>query len=240
MSLSSAKIAAFQSAAQAKTADDERSKLMKGGVGEAAKAFEAMFIKMLLDAMPEPEDDAVSGGFGGGVWRDMLHQKYAEEAAKQQGFGIAEAITRQMGNRGKTLVQPLSPLVGEAKQSSGFGLRMHPITGKHQHHAGVDFAAAVGTPVRSVLDAEVLYAAPKGSYGNLVELRHLDGSITRYAHLDSIDVEVGQKLKRGDLLGSVGSTGQSTGPHLHFELRRGGKAVDPESLLHGHEPHAAH
>jgi murein DD-endopeptidase MepM/ murein hydrolase activator NlpD len=190
-----------------------------------------MFIKMLFDAMPESEESAISGGFGGGVWRSMLHQEYAERVAVQQGFGIAEAIIRQFGDRGAALEPPLSPLVGAAARSSGFGARAHPISGQQHFHNGVDYAAPSGTPVRAILDAEVVFAGPKGGYGNLVELRHAGGTTTLYAHLDSIDVQVGDRIARGSLLGSVGSTGQSTGPHLHFEVRQGDKPIDPEAFL---------
>ncbi len=233
-------LVAYQQAAKSRGAHSDPERLKAGGVEAAAKAFEAMFIKMLLDAMPEPEDSAVSGGFGGGVWRDMLHQEYADQAAKQQGFGIAEAIVRQLGDRGHAAPQPMSPLLGPAVRSSAFGERIHPITGKHHHHSGVDYAAPTGTPVRSVLAGDIVFAGPKGGYGNLVEVRHGDGRRTRYAHLDRIDVKVGQRLGRGDLLGTVGSTGQSTGPHLHFEVRHQGHAVDPEAFLAGHAHIATH
>lgn len=230
MKTSMAQLAAYQQAARSKS--DPASELKAGGVEAAAKAFEAMFIKMLLDSMPEADDSAVSGGFGGGVWRDMLHQEYADQASKQQGFGIAEAIVRQMGDRVPTADRgPLNPLSGDLVRTSAFGPRVHPITGLHHHHTGVDYAAPTGTPVRSILNAEVVFAGPKGGYGNLVELRHADGTHTRYAHLDRIDVSLGQRLSRGDLVGTVGSTGQSTGPHLHFEVRQGGKPINPEPFL---------
>jgi len=237
---SAAQLAAYQRAASRGQTQGESDRLKAGGVEAAAKAFEAMFIKMLLDAMPEPEDSAISGGFGGGVWRDMLHQEYADQASKQQGFGIADAIVRQLGNQTAAPSQPLNPLVGAAQRSSGFGSRVHPLTGQHHHHNGVDYAAATGTPVRSVLGGEVVFAAPKGGYGNFVELRHSDGKLTRYAHLDRIDVQVGQRLRRGDLLGTVGSTGQSTGPHLHFEVYEKGRAIDPEAFLGTQKAHFAH
>ena len=230
MKTSMADLAAYQRSAR--TQKQAGSQLKAGGVEAAAKAFEAMFIKMLLDAMPEPEDSSISGGFGGGVWRDMLHQEYADQAAKQQGFGIADAIVRQMGSQQSMApAEPLTPIVGDLRRTSAFGPRIHPITGVHHHHTGVDYAAPTGTPVRSVLDAEVVFAGPKGGYGQLVELRHSDGTTTRYAHLDRIDVSPGQRLERGELLGTVGSTGQSTGPHLHFEVRQGGQPVDPEPFL---------
>jgi murein DD-endopeptidase MepM/ murein hydrolase activator NlpD len=188
-----------------------------------------MFVKMLLDQMPEESEGAVSGGFGGGVWRDMLHQEYATSAAKTTGFGIADSIMRQfkvqMGGE-----QPVLPVNG-ARVSSRFGMRDDPLQGDHRHHGGVDFAAPLGTPVHAVLGATVLRAGPAGGYGNMVELRHRDGTITRYAHLDTLAVSAGQLLRRGDTVGTVGSTGRSTGAHLHFEVLRDGHAHNPNELL---------
>lgn len=234
-SLDSLQLQAQWKQKNAASAEQQREDFERAGIQEAAKAFESMFIKMLLDTAPEAEDNALSGGFGGGVWRDMLHQEYADQAAKQQGFGIAEAIMRQLGPHSSQGVsqasKPGTPLAGTPRLTSDFGPRIHPITGRHHHHTGVDYAAPVGAPVRAVLNAEVIFAGPRGGYGNMVELRHADGMTTRYAHLDRIDVQLGQKLDRGVQLGTVGSTGQSTGPHLHFEVRRNGEAQDPLSFL---------
>ena len=115
----------------------------------------------------------------------------------------------------------------EGRISSEFGSRVHPITGAHSSHHGLDIAAPTGTPVRAITDGTVLRAGDAGGYGLRVEVDHGDGVITRYAHLSKINVEVGQRLGVGTELGAVGSTGNSTGPHLHVEVRVDGEPVDP-------------
>lgn len=119
----------------------------------------------------------------------------------------------------------------DARVSSAFGTRTHPISGERHHHAGVDFAAPAGTPVLAAADGVVEFAGQRGGYGNLVVLRHPDGTETRYAHQRDLAVRAGDRVEAGAPLGTVGSTGRSTGPHLHFELRRDGVPVDPLPLL---------
>ncbi len=116
--------------------------------------------------------------------------------------------------------------------SSRFGWRTLSVNGNH-FHAGVDLAAPMGTPVHAARDGTVVKAGWGGSYGNVVFLDHGDGTQTRYAHLSRIDVRVGETVRQGDVLGLVGSTGASTGPHVHFELRFDGRAVDPLAYLEG-------
>ncbi len=111
--------------------------------------------------------------------------------------------------------------------SSGFGYRHHPVHGGKHFHGGVDYAAPTGTPVHAVADGTVVFAAYKGANGNLVRLRHSGGLESYYLHLSKIDVRPGQKLRQGAQLGRVGSTGRSTGPHLDFRLKQGGKLLDP-------------
>ncbi len=125
------------------------------------------------------------------------------------------------------------PLHGRV--SSAFGWRTLSVNGNH-FHAGVDLAAPFGTAVHAARDGTVAKAGWGGSYGYVVYLDHGDGTQTRYAHLSRIDVRVGQALRQGDVLGRVGSTGASTGPHLHFELRFDGRAVDPLAYLRGSSP----
>lgn len=111
--------------------------------------------------------------------------------------------------------------------SSRYGTRFHPISGKQQPHLGVDFSAPIGTPVRSVADGSVTYAGWKSGYGQIVTIRHNDQKSTAYAHLSRINVRNGQSISQGDLIGAVGNTGASTGPHLHFEYLVKGQHQDP-------------
>jgi murein DD-endopeptidase MepM/ murein hydrolase activator NlpD len=110
--------------------------------------------------------------------------------------------------------------------SSGFGWRNISVAG-NRFHGGIDLAAPSGTPIAAARDGVVSKAGWVGAYGYVVYLDHGDGSQTRYAHMMRIDVEAGADVRQGDRLGLVGSTGASTGPHLHFELRFAGRAVDP-------------
>ena len=123
----------------------------------------------------------------------------------------------------------LRPVAGPL--TSGFGSRRHPITGETRLHAGLDIAAPAGTPVAAPAAGTVVTAGWAGGYGLLVAIDHGDGLQTRMAHLSRVDVAVGQRVAAGEQVGAVGSTGLSTGPHLHFEVRVGGVAQDPAPWL---------
>ena len=111
--------------------------------------------------------------------------------------------------------------------TSGFGPRIHPTLGYRRHHAGIDIAAPPGTPVSSADGGTVKFAGQMGGYGNTVIIDHGQGITTLYAHLAMINVQPGQQVERDTKIGTVGSTGVSTGPHLHFEVREKGNAVNP-------------
>jgi murein DD-endopeptidase MepM/ murein hydrolase activator NlpD len=134
-----------------------------------------------------------------------------------------EAIAREQAGRA------VWPTAGRV--SSGFGARPDPFTGERSFHSGLDVAAPTGTPVVAMWTGRVVRTGPRGGYGLTVELDHGEGITTRYAHLSRIDVAVGTVVRRGERLGAVGSTGRSTGPHLHLEVRVGGVARDPRPLL---------
>jgi len=118
-----------------------------------------------------------------------------------------------------------------SRQTSGFAMRLHPIFNTLQAHRGVDYAAPSGTPAMTVGDGVVVSAGFQGGYGNAVEVRHGNGHSTFYAHLSRIHVRNGQTVQKGQVVGAVGSTGWSTGPHLHFEFRVNGVHVDPQSVI---------
>lgn len=103
--------------------------------------------------------------------------------------------------------------------SSGYGIRRDPIYGSSKFHAGLDFAAKTGTPVFATADGRVTEAGRQSGYGNCVDISHGYNYLTRYAHLSEVLVKPGQEVKRGEMIGKVGSTGKSTGPHLHYEVR---------------------
>jgi murein DD-endopeptidase MepM/ murein hydrolase activator NlpD len=126
---------------------------------------------------------------------------------------------------------PLNPPMARRYVSSTYGVRPDPFLGRTALHAGVDYALPQGTPVTASAPGKVVRAGRAGGYGNMVEIDHGRGITTRYGHMARIDVRVGESVAKGAPIGAVGSTGRSTGPHLHYEIRRGGKAVDPERFF---------
>ncbi len=123
------------------------------------------------------------------------------------------------------------PVTGEIDMSSPFGVRMDPFLHRPAMHTGLDMRGDVGDPVRATASGRVSIAGREGGYGNMVEIEHGHGLATRYGHLSEIDVHVGQKVRIGEVIGRVGSTGRSTGPHLHYETRVDGDPVDPQKFL---------
>ncbi len=123
------------------------------------------------------------------------------------------------------------PLAGRQDITSGYGVRMDPFLGRMALHAGLDLREETGAPVRATAGGKVVSAGWSGGYGNMVEIEHVNDLSTRYGHLSSISVSEGQSIAPGAILGRVGSTGRSTGPHLHYEVRIDGEAVDPARFL---------
>jgi len=164
------------------------------------------------------------------VWERALaelEQDSAEVGAMLQRLqrtsgGQARLTTPYQGK----LIRPL-----QGRISSGYGYRVHPIYRVRKMHTGVDFAAPTGTPIRAAADGTVVHAARWGGYGNCIILDHGGGLATLYGHCSRLAVKEGGTVTQGQVVGYVGSTGLSTGPHLHFEVRRDGQPVDPMPLL---------
>jgi murein DD-endopeptidase MepM/ murein hydrolase activator NlpD len=123
------------------------------------------------------------------------------------------------------------PVQANVRFTSGFGNRRDPKTGRTRMHNGVDFAGPRGTAIHATSEGEVIKAGWEGGYGNTVVIRHAFGIETLYAHLSSINVRVGQRVSRGDRIGGMGTTGRSTGVHLHYEVRLGGTPVNPMTYI---------
>jgi murein DD-endopeptidase MepM/ murein hydrolase activator NlpD len=140
-------------------------------------------------------------------------------------FEIQEAYGKL---RHEALQLPLyMPLSDVVRMTSGYGIRRDPFRHTIAMHAGVDFKSGINSPVYATADGKVNVAGWEGAYGRMVEIIHDNGVATRYAHLSAITVAVGDKVRRGDMVGKLGNTGRSTGPHLHYETRVKGRAVDP-------------
>ncbi|MEM7779599.1 MAG: M23 family metallopeptidase [Pseudomonadota bacterium] len=135
-------------------------------------------------------------------------------------------VTAPVLERSVVSIPSLMPVEG-ARLTSGFGMRIHPVRGGRRPHKGVDLAAPVGTPVYATADGIVSLARSGRGYGLYIKVDHGAELETRYAHLSRMTVTVGERVEKGDVIGYVGSTGWSTGPHLHYEVRVDGVAVDP-------------
>lgn len=164
--------------------------------------------------------------------RQRLEQELAEmEAESRRIEAMLAALQRSAGGRryaGTWSGSLLRPVPGPVV--SGFGMRFHPILHYYRMHNGVDLDASYGTPVRAADKGLVVFAGWRGGYGKCVIIDHGSGVATLYAHLSEISVGDGETVSRGQVIGAVGSTGLSTGPHLHFEVRRYGTPVDPLSF----------
>lgn len=155
---------------------------------------------------------------------DLLeHQVYSQSISFDQ---LREAAGEQKEKI--ACIPSVMPInISDYTMSSGYGYRRDPVYGTAKFHEGLDFAAATGTPVFATADAVVEVADRKDSYGNCIDLNHGYYYMTRYAHLSQILVKPGQKVKRGEMIGKVGSTGKSTGSHLHYEVRFKGEPQNP-------------
>jgi len=211
----------------------------------AAREMEAVMLRQMLRS---------SGVYGGGegpgasIREDMFVNALADAVVKAGGLGLADTLARAMGPaRAGAAPAPLpgagrapglpagasgpALLPTEGRVSSPFGLRTDPFTGAPREHRGVDVGAPEGSAIRASADGIVRAVGPRGGYGNAVEVDHGNGLTTLYAHASELLVAPGEIVRAGQEIARVGSTGRSTGPHLHFEVRVGGKAVDPARVL---------
>jgi murein DD-endopeptidase MepM/ murein hydrolase activator NlpD len=181
---------------------------------------------MYFDAYKNRKGDIVKTG-------DLLYTSFSPGDKKSEFwlFSNEKKTENFYDKNGKTAKRRLraTPING-ARISSGFGGRKHPILGYRKMHTGVDFAAPTGTPVLAAGSGTVEYAAWNGAAGKYIRIRHTDGYKTAYFHLSRINVSVGKYVKQDQIIGKVGSTGRSTGPHLHYEVILNGKKINPKRL----------
>ncbi|WP_137720199.1 M23 family metallopeptidase [Methylobacillus flagellatus] len=160
----------------------------------------------------------------------------AEQIAQRgDQLSLLEALLVQKNIKNNLL--PDSAPVFASYNSSSFGWRVDPFTGRNAFHEGLDFTADVGSPVFAAADGLVVAAEGRSDYGNIIIVDHGAGMETRYAHLSSFSAKVGDRVQKGQVIGKVGNTGRSTGPHLHFEVRLNGAPLDPRKYLQ-HDKHA--
>ena len=162
---------------------------------------------------------------------EQLHEQAQDFQALEQSLREIEQHWQHEQHRLQQLPVSL-PLLEPFGVTSGFGFRLDPFSRLPSMHQGLDFVAATGTPVRVTAPGVVSRSEYWGAYGQMVEVEHAEGFSTRYAHLLARRVEVGERLQRGDVVGTLGSTGRSTGPHLHYEILRHGRALNPARAFH--------
>lgn len=213
-------------------------------VAIAAREFEAMFLRQMLQQMRSSmlSEEVQEEGLGASTMTDTMDGQLARHLAGQSGGlydVLVQAFSKQLGGAavpsatltpsgGGLPAEPMSLLaLPEGRVSSQFGWRTDPLTGGNRFHKGVDFAAAYGTDVPSAGQGRVVFAGEQGGYGQTVVIQHAGGVQTRYAHLSHIGVTAGESVEAGAIVGRVGSSGRSTGAHLHFEVLEDGRPVDP-------------
>lgn len=220
---------------------------------KAAEEFESLFVAYLFKVMRETLEEASSeetAGFGKAIYTELFDQEISRSVAGRGALGIADMIMRGFREDGAASPDPEHPapegapshsdrpvdipgtmLPVRSPVSSDFGFRRDPFTREIRFHKGLDLAAPKGTAVQTVTEGEVGFAGYKPGYGNLVVVRHPGGLETRYAHLGTISVRTGDRLRAQQSVGEVGCSGRSTAPHLHFEVVRWGVNVDPRKAL---------
>ena len=177
----------------------------------------------LVAAKDRAATQAPGAGIGAGKGTDPQFQQLFARWDRGESRGLVQPIPQ--------VSVPSRMPVENARLSSGYGMRTHPVLGRRKGHKGVDLAAPTGTPVYATADGTISRANWFSSYGKFISIEHGADMQTRYAHLSQIVVNAGDTVKKGELIGYVGSTGRSTGPHLHYEVRIAGQDVDPAPYM---------
>lgn len=177
------------------------------------------------DALAREADSAQGGPFipfFGSAKQDVRDPRFTR---------LATSLDRMDAMERALAAIPTSMPAAVMLMSSGFGYRHDPFTGAGAMHSGLDFKGPAGTPILAAAEGKVTSAGVQSGYGNCIEITHANGLVTRYAHLSGFNVSLGQKVDRGIQIGRMGSTGRSTGSHLHFEVRLNGQAINPRKFL---------
>jgi len=219
---------------------------------ERVKQFDNKLREITM--VSDPERHLAMGPVGGGegdhptigdnpqLRADLLGPATRSVSLAEQRASAAQDFSREVENGVSSLAMYLqnqqsllasvpSRAPARGYVSSIFGMRIDPFTGLPVLHAGLDYSANIGSRVSSTADGVVIFAGIDGSYGKCVKIDHGNGIVTLFGHMSKFDLKVGDKVKRGQLVGAVGNTGRSTGPHLHYEVRVNGVPVDPQRFL---------
>lgn len=181
--------------------------------------LESFVIKQLLTASGAFKGSSASGG---ALTADLFADAIAQAVAESGGLGLSKLIDPN--------AKTSAPVPFE-HVTSGFGSRVDPINGRTSNHTGVDLAAPSGTPIPAAKDGVVIRVGERGGYGTAIEVAHTDGTSTLYAHTSGVNVNPGDAVTQGQVIGWVGETGRTTGPHLHLEVRQAGRFLDPQLAL---------
>ena len=222
---------------------------------EACAEFESLFINLVMKQMRQSvvKSGLIDGGMGEEFFTGMLDEEISRQAAVRQGMGLKEALIEQLtGGRKPAVTKSVAlrsysiqkaakkavpsftfPVSGTV--SSSYGKRKDPFTGESDFHHGIDIASAAGSEIFAAGPGRVVFSGWKKGYGNVVEIDHGDGFRTLYGHNDKNLVSVGEEVTSDQLIAHVGSTGRSTGPHLHYEVRKNGEPINPEKVTHSSE-----
>ena len=198
-------------------------------VTEMAKLDKGEFNFDTAPALGGPEGIVEGGMVGSPDLSSMLDVLSRQIKDRERQLSVLEGIISTRNLRRQIL--PGGRPVMQGWISSYFGPRTDPFTGRNAFHRGIDFAAPAGSEVVAVAAGVVTYSKERFGYGKTVEINHGNGYVTRYAHNENLKVKAGDTVKKGDPIAKIGSTGRSTGPHLHFEVLSQGRAVDPMSFV---------
>ncbi|MXP10675.1 M23 family metallopeptidase [Pseudoblastomonas halimionae] len=196
------------------------------GVSTFKRAIGAAFASaMLLAATPASAADAEASE------SELNEERFSDLFDRWE--AADEGRNVDAGDIGAEVSIPSSMPLSSARLTSSYGMRNHPIFKKRRAHTGIDLAAPTGTPIYATADGIVESASRRGGYGLMVQLDHGGDLETRYAHMSRMSVAAGERVTKGQLIGYVGSTGNSTGPHLHYEVRVANAPVDPTPYMTG-------
>jgi murein DD-endopeptidase MepM/ murein hydrolase activator NlpD len=218
-----------------------------------AGEFESMLLVQMLREMRKSgswqDDEEEKSGFGAETLFETLDVELASYITKAQGFGLEQSLTKQIAGPetqgpGSTLPVNLPSMdlpvdsitaspIADRVETSPFGWRRDPFSGAATYHRGVDLRAAYGEPIGAADAGTVVFAGEQRGYGQTVVVEHAGGVRTRYAHLSSLTTEVGTAVRPGETIGRAGKSGRATGTHLHFEVTKNGRHVDPHSFVAG-------
>jgi len=222
----------------------------------ASEEFETYLIEMMIKEMRKTVPKGMFSSSSMELFTELMDKAIAREIAESGGMGLASSMLQHMGEEKSTesikFSQDAMPILRKIKDSdayqekmpqfngelpisgrltSEYGMRKHPILGVERKHDGIDIAAQTGTEIRNVMDGKVTFAGKRGGYGNTMIVEHENGLTSMYAHCNAISVSVGDVVSKGEVIGTVGSTGLSTGPHLHFEIQQDGEPIDPVKVF---------